>query len=131
MADLDVSEVLDDPFFTTTFSIVKTSRVVNSNGVGVVSNETQTDGLIGIIIPNKGSLSRFDDGSRLSESLEVYTKFQLSQGTKIDDASMIDADIIIWKGKHYVVSASNDFSDFGRGFYHSTADLIDFNVVAS
>ena len=127
MPDLDVSEVLDDPMFQDQFIVISSSRTINANGVAVDSGPTYNPPCFGVIIPNKSTLQRLDDGSRLAASIDVYTRTNLTAGYKFDDVKSFNADILVWKNRKYVVSGVEDWSDYGCGFYHVSADLTQVN----
>ncbi len=126
MPTLDVSDVLASPEFQDTFLVISSGRTINANGVAVDNAATSVQGF-GVVVPNPDSLIRQSDGSRLSGSIDIWTRLRLTGGYKIDDTSSQNADVILWNGRNYVVSASSDFTNFGNGFIHSNATLIDLN----
>lgn len=127
MPDLDVSEVLDDPMFQDQFAVISSARVINANGVAVDNAPSYSPPCFGVVIPNKSTLQRLDDGSRLSASIDIYTRTNLTAGYKFDDVKSFNADIVVWENRKYVVSGVEDWSKYGDGFYHVSADLTQVN----
>ena len=129
MPNLDVTEVLSDPDFVDTFTVVSTTRVIGSDG-----NATSTAGSprtgYGVVIPGKSSLRRLDDGSRVEAFIDVYTTFSLTQGVKSTDTSSTAADVITWRGRRYTVAQVENWTGFGAGFVHASCDLLDLNPAA-
>jgi hypothetical protein len=112
MADLDVSEVITDPLFTSPvrliavdeptddygnpewkdFSEVTVQAVVTavSNRMETIPDELRIDGAIRVVFPSDEAPANW-------------------QGT--------GRDAVIWRGRRYVVKDVTDNSQFGRGFY--------------
>lgn len=116
---LDVSEVLTDPMFQTTFSVIRTTRGVSGTGRTTLS-AVQTDGVVGVITGNNDTkLNREAEGSRITSTITVHTQFALTDG---DGAT--DADVVLYQGRQYVVTALGDYSDYGAGFIAAVCSLI-------
>ena len=128
MPDLDVSFVLDDPMFQDTATLIRTT-VENDDGFGVPTTvETTIDGVIiaGYAMPGgDGGLMRRPDGEMNTNGLTICSRVELSMG---DKATGRTADIIRWRGTDYTVIASNDYSNFGEGYFLAIADQIPFNA---
>lgn len=128
MPDLDVSFVLDDPMFQDTATLVRTT-VANPDGFGVpTTTETTIQGVFiaGYAVPGgDGGLMRRPDGEMNTNGLTAITRGELSMG---DKATGRTADIIRWRGLDYTVIASNDYSNFGEGYFLAIADQIPFNA---
>jgi hypothetical protein len=60
-------------------------------------------------------LLRGAESARVTGSITIHTVFRLTAG---DDDN--DADVVIWRGARYVVTALNDYTHFGRGFVVAT-----------
>lgn len=127
MPDLDVSFVLDDPMFQDTATLVRTV-VANDAGFGVpTTTETTIEGVFiaGYSVPGgDGGLVRAPDGERNTNGMTAITRGELSMG---DVASGRTADIIRWRGIDYTVIASNDYSNFGEGYFLAIADQVMIN----
>jgi hypothetical protein len=128
MPDLDVSFVLDDPMFRDTATLVRTT-IANTAGYGVpTTTETTIEGVFiaGYAMPGgDGGLMRRPDGEMNTNGLTAITRGELSMG---DKATGRTADIIRWRGLEYTVIASNDYSNFGEGYFLAIADQIPFNA---
>lgn len=125
MATLDVSDVLSDPDFASSFTVTSTT-VSMATGVPVPTIAAPV-AASGVVIPGKSSLRRLDDGSRLISFVDIYTQYPLTSGIKTDDANSRIADIVTWRGRAYTVASVEDYSDFGAGFLHISADLLPLN----
>ncbi len=127
MPTLDVSDVLSDPAFQDTCSIVVTTRVIGSNGVPTDTAATPFT-LAAVIEPDKTSMVRLADGSRLAGSIFIYTLALLSTGLKSSDTASRLADVVTWNGRQYVVRQVEDWSSWGQGYWRVAADLIQLNA---
>ncbi len=123
MAFLDVTEILSDPDFCTTFDVVQTSQTIGGNGRPAYTSAT-TPCVVGVVIPGKGTLERQPDGSWLTGVMEIYTTFPLSEGGS--GAGAAAADVVIWNGKNYTVKSTNPWP-FGQRFVVATVQLVGVN----
>lgn len=127
MPTLNVSKVLDNPKFQDTATLVRTT-VVNDEGYGVPTPvETTIKGVFiaGYALPGgDGGLIRAPDGERNTNGLTAITRGELSMGDKTTGRT---ADVIRWRGLEYTVIASNDYSNFGEGYFLAIADQIPLN----
>ena len=131
MTLLDVTEILSDPDFSTTFTVIQTYETISASGRSVQSIVTTPD-VVGVVIPEGGNLVRLPDGSRLAGSIDVYTTWPLKEGTGGADASPAseetsEADIVVWRARKYVVRATQDYSEFGQGWVLASADFLGVN----
>jgi len=119
MADLDVSEILDDPDFRDDGLICKRmTQTVSASGIA--SNDpTETEFSAVVISASGDRLNRLAEGSRTSGSITLYTRFNLIPGSDAEDA-----DVVAWRGRDYTVSSVKDWGHFGRGFISADCDLI-------
>jgi len=127
MPDLDVSFVLDDPMFQDTATLIRTT-IVNDDGFGeATTTETTIEGVFiaGYAMPGgDGGLIRSPDGERSTNGMTALSRTELSMG---DITTGRPADIIRWKGTTYTVIASNDYSNFGEGYFLALADQLPIN----
>ena len=126
MPTLDLTEVLLAAEFQDTFTLTSGTRTINSNGVAI-DDPTTVSTEVGVIIPDASSLNRQPDGSRVSSAIDIYTQVMLTEGYTIREAQSQNADIITWNGRDYVVEDVTDFSNFGQGFVHANAVLINLS----
>ena len=119
MALLDVSDVLLDPDFADArIQCLRNTQTVGDDGIGV--NTAQTLRFTGVVTSNAGDLlKRQAQGEHIEGSITIHSRFLLSAG-----GADQTADIVVWQGRRYTVSAVNDYSHFGRGFMAATCDLI-------
>ncbi|MHC3068679.1 hypothetical protein [Klebsiella pneumoniae] len=118
MALIDVSELLTDPDFTNTVTLIRRASTVNTYGENVM---TETQSTITAVVQgaNTESLERVPEGARLSDLIDVYYKGQLTA-----ESPSGYADIIVWGGKRYqVFEVVEDFMNFGAGFTKAVCKL--------
>jgi hypothetical protein len=118
---LDVSSVLDDPDFRDdTLICTRNAQTVSAGGLAV--NTPTTIPFSGVVTSGGGDkLIRLADGSRISGSITIHTRFALSAG-----APNFDADVVTWQGRQYTVTPVNNWLTFGDGFVSVDCDLIPF-----
>ena len=92
MALIDVSELLTDPDFTSTVTLIRRASTVNTYGENVM---TETQSTITAVVQgaNTESLERVPEGARLSDLIEVYYKGRLTA-----ESPSGYADIVVWDG---------------------------------
>lgn len=118
MALIDVSELLTDPDFTNTVTLIRRASTVNTYGENVM---TETQSTITAVVQgaNTESLERVPEGARLSDLIDVYYKGQLTA-----ESPSGYADVIVWGGKRYqVFEVVEDFMNFGAGFTKAVCKL--------
>lgn len=118
MALIDVSELLTDPDFTNTVTLIRRASTVNTYGENAM---TETQSTITAVVQgaNTESLERVPEGARLSDLIDVYYKGQLTA-----ESPSGYADIIVWGGKRYqVFEVVEDFMNFGAGFTKAVCKL--------
>lgn len=126
MPFLDVSDVLDDPDFVTTFDVMKATQSISSNGVATDTSEPIDTGVYGVVEAAASlTLQRLAEGSRQGGAIHIYTRYRLSDGRGNEEAH-----VVLWNGAHYTVVSVDDWSQFGAGYVRATCDLTDINVAA-
>ena len=118
MALIDVSELLTDPDFTNTVTLVRRSSTVDTYGENTM---VETSSSITAVVKgaNTESLERVPEGARLSDLIDVYYKGQLTA-----ESPGGYADIIVWQGKRYqVFEVVEDFMNYGAGFTKAVCKL--------
>jgi galactose-6-phosphate isomerase len=123
MPDLDVTEIIEDPDFATTFSVTTAVETVNSHGLAVQAPVSTIDGVIGVVYPANDMLQRTVDGSRLNSSICIVTKYFLNDGRNSPNT----ADLINWNGRDYTIRSVSDYSQYGQGFVQAIGDLYEMN----
>lgn len=110
MALIDTSELLVDPDFTDTATLIRRSSSVNTFG----ENElTETSSLITVVVQpgDKDMLERVPDAVRLMDTITVYYRGELL-------LESVDGypDIIVWQGQRWQVKATTGFGNWGVGY---------------
>lgn len=111
MARIDVSDLLLDPDFLDTVTLIRRSIAVDGNGEGVLT-ETPSSVKMCVQGANTETLLRMPEGARLSDIVTVYYR-----GVLTAESAGGYADIIVWGGKRYQVKeVPEDFMNYGNGF---------------
>ena len=130
MAGLDMTDALSGPEFLDQASYVRTTVAIDATGVGTATVSPPIQFLAGMI-PMSQRLDRQSDGSMLRGSISLFTLTQLTAGGKLSEVLAHQADILTWHGRQYVVSAVEDYSAFGPGFWKIDANLLPLNPVVN
>lgn len=118
MPSVDVTDILSDPDFATTFDVIRRTQTVNAKG-RAENSETLNRSVVGVVVPASGSkMVRTPEGTMQIGDIKVITSFDLTDGTGENDC-----DVVVWKGNRYNVINTNDYSEYGRGFIEATAML--------
>ena len=114
MPFLDVSDIVLDPDFADTFSVIRRLQQVATNGV-VSSTETTFANIIGVVtMSSPNDLERKEDYQFMTRSITVVCKFRL-QGA----VTGYQPDIILWRGQRHLVKHVSPYPHFGQGFYEA------------
>jgi hypothetical protein len=117
MANLDVSDVLDDPDFNSAFQVARRSRTVGNDGRSTVT-EVILD-VNGVVQPmNTRDLERFSQGDRLNGGITVWCRLPLQTAGETHVA-----DEILWEGSRYQVVLCNVWA-YGQGYWQVQALLV-------
>ena len=120
MPFLDVSDIVLDPDFADTFSVIRRAQSVASNGV-VSSVETTFANIVGVVtMASPNSLDRRQDFQVTPRSISVVCKFAL-QG----EVTGYSPDIILWRGQRHLVKEVSPYPHFGQGFYEAECSSMD------
>lgn len=116
MPTIDVSDVLNDPEFRTTFQVRRGTQSINSHGRATLAETTTTQS--GVVYPANGrQLFRNAEGEHVAGDIIVISKFRLTNGS-----GATQADIVTWAGSEWTVIGVNDFSEYGQGFIVATCN---------
>lgn len=120
MADLDVSDVLDDPDFNVTVDVVRTAVATMSSGLAEAQPAPVS--IVAVVIPDAGmDLIQTGEGDAIQADITVYTRFDLTQGD-----ALYGADIVYWQGDPYRVIRSQPYA-FGSGYTRAACKLTSIN----
>lgn len=118
MADIDVSDVLSNPDFVDSFSYIRNALSV-SNGLGSVTPSLPQTGYGCIYSANGDMLKRTPPGEYNDDTVTIVTSTKLISGENGDTA-----DLVQWNGSMWTVMHVNNYSQYGRGFYEATCELL-------
>lgn len=117
MPELDVTEILSDPDLADTFSVVRRTETVGSNGRPTLT-EVTTDNVVGVVTPgDPGNLTRTDDSAMASNLITISTTFRLRAL-----GAGFQADVILYDGMRYTVKAMKRWQRFGAGWVKVVAE---------
>ncbi|WP_158810463.1 hypothetical protein [Beijerinckia sp. L45] len=124
MPFLDVTDVLKDPDFATTFSVARSATTVGNDGETALTPSTFT-GIVGVVTPaNSNDLKRMAEVERLTGAIAIHTTFTLMAGGAQTDGTTVTADVVTWNGRQYSIFAVDDWTQFGAGFVRATATML-------
>lgn len=130
MPTLDVTDVLLDPDFCETLTVIRRQEGPLVKGRPSITETTISPAPVGVVLAQSDApIQRGPDQQNLPRLIQVHTPFRL-RGPSKDPVSgaIYQPDIIVWGGDRFVVNKVQDFSRFGRGFIQadcSSQDLID------
>lgn len=114
MALLDVSEVIEDPLFTSPVTLVRLEEGVDSAG-----NPTWTDGeslsLEAVVTSDQKTIERLPEA--LQRAGTILVRFCADKAPGGFGGAY---DTVVWRGKRFIVKDCADYTQFGRGFLRLT-----------
>lgn len=114
MAQLDISEILEDPDLCSTFSVIRRDEVLSLTGRASYV-ETQVDDIIGVVTPgDPGKLLRKDDSQMTDNVITVSTTYKIRAS-----GFGFQADVILYGGMRYTVNALKRWVQMGNGWYRA------------
>jgi galactose-6-phosphate isomerase len=116
MALIDVSDLLLDPDFADSFTIVRLAETVGDDGRAVRTETRET--VMGVVQPYGSTTQITPDAAQVMGPIEIHTQAQLRGATAFSAADQVE-----WNGHRYSVRVVNDWSRFGAGFYHAVCDF--------
>lgn len=124
MANLDVTDVLDDPDFWSDLVLIKS--VIQINELGLANAISAGEPFRGVAQPPKGKgLVQTIEGDYVKADLMVWTRYPLDTGNR-DDA----ADVIVYAGLPYLVTNAAPWL-YGPGYIQAFCDLLTINPSVS
>lgn len=115
---LDVSELVEDPDFCSTFSRVRTPKTTANEGLDS-SGTPVTTSIVGVVEPaSQADLKLLPEGTRLVDMVGVYTKADVQIGGPSSDPDMLVID-----GAKYLALHVEDFRAAG-GYIHVLAQRV-------
>lgn len=116
---IDVSELMDDPDFLSPYPIqlVRRANVANEHGEGVMTESATS--IEGIIQPGSGDMmEKLPESARLQESIRIWTRATLTPQQEGVDGY---GDLLVYRGKRWLVRVVDDFSTWGNGYTKAVA----------
>ena len=107
---IDVSELMDDPDFCTTITVLRRTSTVGTTGRNALAENPNTVTAI-VQAGNGETLKRLPESAQLSDWITVYSKFVFTA-----DGMGQYPDIVQWNSKRYVVKLKIDYSNWGEGY---------------
>lgn len=108
---LDVSEVLSDPEFTETITVIRRAIVMVKGRATVPAPVTYND-VVAVVNSGVSNLDRASgDQQNMPNKISVHTQFFL-QGP----APGFEPDYVVYRGDNYIVTSLDDYSKYGDGF---------------
>lgn len=115
MARIDVSEIITDPDFQDSVTLIRRTSVVNSTGRNVLAESSSTVKMI--VQPAKpDDLKRLPDSVRRQDAINVWYRGVLSS-----DAGGVYPDIVVWNSKRFQVYTSDPFGNWANGTGYTEA----------
>lgn len=112
MANIDVSDVLLDPDFVSSVTLIRRSANVDGHGENVLTETVLPNQLMSVQGAKGEVLERMPEGARLTDIITVFYRGELT--TEADNGY---GDVIVWNGKRYQVKeVPQNFMNFGAGF---------------
>jgi hypothetical protein len=110
MAAIDVSDLLADPDFADSLTLVRGTVDVDGAGMARTTEATSTIG--GVVQSGTGDLLKIGmDAAQASGGIAVYTTEPLHV---VQDSSPADA--LVWRGRRYTVQQVSDWGNYGAGY---------------
>jgi hypothetical protein len=121
MANIDVTDLLDDADFIDYFYVTRNQVAVDSHGRAQLGSSNRPK-IWGVVQPASGrTMQLMTDYINVAGSIEIWTRFRLESAT-----DTTQSDIVEWKGKLYRVAPMvHDFSNWGQGYVHVVCELTD------
>lgn len=111
MALIDVSDLLLDPDFTNTVTLIRRASSINIHGEHDMV-ETPSQIIASVQGLSAEDLVRMPEAARLQGMIAVYFR-----GKLMAESPNGYADVIVWQGKrHQVATVDESFMNFGAGF---------------
>jgi hypothetical protein len=116
MPDIDVSFVLADPMFASTFDVIRRAEAVGSNGRTAMT-PTTIPGVVGVVLPkDPADVVRSEEAAYVDHAIEVHAEFVFK-----DTTQGFQPDQIIWRGRTYTLHSLSPFSHYGAGYQRVVA----------
>lgn len=113
---LDFSDIIVDPDFATTFSVIRVSETVGATGRAALA-EAQTDNIVGIIVFDSKGVQPDETGKMGSRQIVCITQFRLRE-----EAPGNQPDVVLYDGVRFTVNKVEPWTKFGAGFVKANCE---------
>lgn len=118
MALIDVSDLLTDPDFTTSVTLIRRSSVVDLHGENVLT-EVQSTIIAVVQGANTETIQKMPEGALLGDLITVYYAGELTA-----ESAVGYSDIIVYRGRRYeVFEVPEDYMNHGAGWTMANCKL--------
>lgn len=125
MSMVDVSAALTNPYTLDKFNVQR--RAVSNNNYGEPTiTPTVINNVRGVVYPaSPNDLKRLPEAQIMAQTIVVITRFALRGASKDSQAQEWEPDVVVWGGDNFLVIATNDYSQAGRGFIYAICSSMD------
>ena len=122
MADLDVTDLMDDPDLVSCFKVTRGAETVDGHGRTKITPATPIPQEVwGVVLPiSARTMNMMPDAINVSGAIEIWSKYRLE-----GPSQTTQADTVLWQGNTYLVANVQSLTNFGRGFVHAVCQLKD------
>lgn len=120
MPTIDVTDIVLDPDFSEPVTIVRRHETINTYGESVVDSVEIPIQAVVTSGPKPG-MERMPEGQLQTDIINVHCQQRL-----VGPSNGNQPDIVIWRGRQFVVTKVNDYSHFGRGFVSAECSSMDY-----
>ncbi len=125
---LDVSDVLLDPDFADTVTVLRRAQTVDIHGRAVITESSIPNvlGVVTLLDPNK--LVRTPEYTQAPRTISFVTKARLYGPAEVPGSggSVYQPDYIQWEGNTFLVTSVLPYTRYGAGFVEATAEQNDY-----
>ena len=112
---LDVSDVLDDPDFQTSITLLRTA--VSGMERGRETTASTSTMMLAVVQPaTSADLQRLPDASLNEGAITIWARWAFAT-----DTATTKADKVVWRDDTYTVMTVDDWGEFGSGYFRAIA----------
>lgn len=128
MPFVDMSDVLTDPDFLDT-SLICRRQIQTVDEDNFPINTVQDIPFAGVVTVDRSlEAKRMAAGQNITGAILIVTQFRLTNGQPGGGAALrLDADIVMYNGRHYRVTFVDPYTSYGAGFVQAHCELVEFN----
>ena len=115
MADIDVTELMNDPDFVDSVSLIRRTQVL-SKGENTLTEAAAVPTTMSVQPVTPRDMNLLPEGVKLSEAKLIFFK-----GTLNSFEADGYGDVIVHAGTRYTVQATDDYTEWGQGWQKGVA----------